>query len=110
MKIFHAYPRGELISLSESYSLDRVIYQYIMNSDNIRNDIEEWMHQHSEESRKFRLLYVRKAPVKTCDALEKYVRDLELPEGYFPFTFDGIDCAVDYFRDEYGALEVEEDE
>ena len=108
--LFHAYPNGELISLNESYSLDHIVYQYIQNSDNIRNDIEEWMHQHSDECMNLRLLYIRKAPVKTCEALENYVKTLELPEGYFPFTLNGIDCGVEYFRDEYGALEVKEDE
>lgn len=43
--LFHAYPDNELVSINQSYSVDRVIYQYLHTSDDIKHDIEEWLHR-----------------------------------------------------------------
>lgn len=110
LALFHAYPNGELVSIGQSYSIDRIMYQYLQASDDITYDVEKWLHQHTVRSVGYRMIKVSKSPIKSSEALEKFVRDIGIAEGRFPLLDKEKDLVVEYFRDEYGALEVDEDE
>lgn len=110
LSLFHAYPDNELVSINQSYSLDRVIYQYMRTSDDIKHEIMQWLHKNIRSSQAYRMLAIRKAPATTCESLEKFVKDIGFMERRYPLVDDMKDIVVEYFRDEYGAVEVEEDE
>ena len=99
-KLFVAYNLDEMVSLGDSFSVDRIICQYLLNVDSVNSEIFSWLHKHTKKVAEYSLILPKK--IKDCDALEKFARDVESCEGYFPIKDASEDLALRYLMEEYG--------
>lgn len=108
-KLFKTFDTDELVSLQDSYSVDRIIYMYLRDVKECNNDIIAWTHDHSNKTDGLKLLSL--ANSDECDKVEKFAEAIKSAEGYFPLKGNGEDLTVKFFKDEYGYIEGgEEDE
>ena len=98
--LFKAYGSNEMVSLNSSYSVEKIVYQYLMCVDNPEMDIKDWMSEHYDNVSDLNLILPSK--IKDGEALEKFTRDIESTEGYFPVESEKEDLSIEYLMDEYG--------
>ncbi len=101
LRIFKAFGEDELVSLASSYSVDRIIYQYIKEVENTINDIVEWTEEHSVMADDLELLNL--SSVEECEMVERFAQYTGTTDGYFPLTENGVDFMLEYMSDEYGS-------
>ena len=101
LRLFHSYPDNKLVALNDSYSVDSVVYQYLVSEAPKRNDIERWIKQHYIPANKMHMINIRKNVVKTTEALEKFADDLGIQGGKYPLSKSVIMMVYDYFAEEY---------
>lgn len=101
LRLFHSYPNNKLVALNDSYSVDSVVYQYLVSEAPRRNDIERWIKQHYIPANKMHMINIRKNVVKTTEALEKFADDLGIQGGKYPLSKSLIMMVYDYFAEEY---------
>lgn len=106
--LFRAYRTDEMVSLNKSYSVEKIVYQYLMNVDNPKMDIKDWMAEHNDNVSDLNLILPSK--IKDGEALEKFAKDIESTEGYFPVESEDEDLAIEYLMEEYGYIGGEEDD
>jgi len=99
-KLFKAYESEEMVSLSTSYSVEKIVYQYLMNVDKPKNEIKLWMSEHFDNVSDLNLILPTK--VKDGEALEKFAQEIDSAEEYFPVKSDYDDLSILYLMDEYG--------
>ena len=63
-------------------------------------DIKDWMSEHYDNVSDLNLILPSK--IKDGEALEKFTRDIESTEGYFPVESEKEDLSIEYLMDEYG--------
>lgn len=101
LRILRGYGVEGPVSIAESYSVDRIIYQYLKDVQNSINDIELWMKtQIPEKVSNLKLLDL--LTVDECDKVENYARLVNSPSCYFPIEVDDRDLMIEYLSDEYG--------
>lgn len=105
LKLFHSYPDHKLVSLNDGYSVDSVVYQYLVSGVPRKNDVENWIKQHYIPANKMYMIDIRKNVVKTTEALEKFAGDLGIQGGKFPLSKTLITMVYDYFGEEYKSRE-----
>ena len=103
LKIFHSYPGNKLVQLKGSYSVDSVIYQYLVSGVEIKIDFERWVEKHYAPSSGMNMINFRRNVVKTTEALEKFVSDVKINEqaNYYPLSKTFVTMVYDYFKEEY---------
>lgn len=99
-RLFKAYESEEMVSLNTSYSVEKIVYQYLMTVANPENDVETWMSEHYDNVAELNLILPSK--VKDGEALEKFAQEIGSTEGYFPVVSDYDDLSILYLMDEYG--------
>lgn len=99
-EIFSAYNKDELVSIRDSYSVDRIICVYQNDIQNPVNDVEEWINNHSDKVDDLSLIMPK--TMTGCEKLETFAEAINTVEGYFPLIDDNHDYAVEYMMDEYG--------
>ncbi|SEM19689.1 hypothetical protein SAMN04487770_12848 [Butyrivibrio sp. ob235] len=108
-RLFRSYDTNEMVSLQESYSVDRIVYMYLKDVKECDIEISAWTHEHSSKADDWNLLSLSTAD--ECDKVEAFAEAVGSPEGYFPLVEEACDLTVEFFKDEYGYLEGgEEDE
>ena len=65
-----------MVSLSTSYSVEKIVYQYLMNVDKPNNEIKLWMSEHFDNVSDLNLILPTK--VKDGEALEKGEKDKKI--------------------------------
>jgi hypothetical protein len=105
LKLFHSYPDHKLVSLNDGYSVDSVVYQYLVSGVPRKNDVGNWIKQHYIPANKMYMIDIRKNVVKTTEALEKFAGDLGIQGGKFPLSKTLITMVYDYFGEEYKSRE-----
>ena len=97
-KLFVGYKTSDMVSLSNSFSINKVVCQYLMNVDDIKNDIFEWIKKHSENVANYYLILPQRD--KDCEALEDFANDVGKGR-YFPLE-DTEDLSLLYLKEELG--------
>lgn len=99
-KFFAAYKSDEMVSVSESYSVDGIVCLYLNEVQNFNNDIEEWTIANCEKIKE-RFLILPKSK-EACGRLEDFAKAIDTTSGYFPIVDEGRNYAIEYLMDEYG--------
>lgn len=107
LKILKAYKKEELVSLANSYSADRIIYQYLREVRNCSYDIESWMQDNINDIINYSLLFL--STVDECDKVENFAKQVGSPDGYFPIRQDDRDLMIEYMSAEYGCVKGDND-
>ena len=105
-KLFEAYKSKKMVSLWESYAVDRIICLYLKEVQTSINDIDEWMKEQSEKVEGLALILPKE--IDDYEKLERFADVVNTPEGYFPIQEDYRDLAVEYMMDEYGYVQEDE--
>lgn len=105
-RLFHAYKTGERVSLSNGYSVDKIIVQYLNAVENSENDILEWMRSKFDNAKDYELILPLKAT--ECTELESFAKNVNTPDGYFPVSEDDRDLPMEFLMNEYGYVEGDE--
>lgn len=106
-ELFVAYNVSSMVSLRWSFSVDKIVCQYLMKVKNTKNDIFEWIKEHAEKAENFNLILPQSG--EKCEDLEKFAENIGSFEGYFPLT-DSEDLPLLYLMDEYGYVGGDDDE
>ena len=101
LRILHAYPDNALISVEGSYSIDYVVYQYMLRVDSVQIDFRSWSQSHCKEISGMNLVNIRKDPAETVEALEKFARDIKANTRNYPVSQKYPFIVYDYLIGEY---------
>ena len=99
--IFHSYPDNALVSISDSFSVDSIIYQYLASGIDNTEDFLKWCQKYRQEFYWLNMIYFKKNIVKTTEALEGFVKDLRKRQEYYPVSKKYNLIVYDYFCEEY---------
>ena len=105
--IFKAYGNEELVSIESSFSVDKIIYQYLKDVPNQVRNIREWMQENSAEAEKLKLLSFSSAD--ECEKTESFAKAVGSPRGRFPLVEEGRDLVLEYMSGEYGSVNGDDD-
>lgn len=99
-KLFEAYKTRKMVSLWDSYSVDKIICQYVREVESSTEDIQDWMQENCKSVSGLSLILP--SDEEGRKALEKFAQAVCSVEGFYPIREENKDIAIDYFMDEYG--------
>ena len=91
-----------MVSLNSSYTVDKIVCQYLMDIGKPQNDILRWLKEHSEDANNYYLILPKK--VKDWVALVEFAESIGSYKGYFPLK-KSENLSLLYLMEEYGYIE-----